>query len=98
MRLAFFSPLPPARSGIADYSEELLLHLRKLDNVDTFTERPAVFDASAYDVCIYQLGNNPFHTFAYEAAMEHPGIVVLHEANLHHLIADLTIKIGRAHV
>ena len=27
-------------------------------------------------------------------AMEHPGIVVLHEANLHHLIADLTIRAG----
>ena len=26
--------------------------------------------------------------------MEHPGIVVLHEANLHHLIADLTIRRG----
>lgn len=94
MRIAFFSPLPPARSGIADYSEELLLHLRKLAEVDTFTEKPASFDAAAYDTCIYQLGNNPFHIFAYEAAMEHPGIVVLHEANLHHLIADMTIKRG----
>ncbi|HBL26059.1 MAG TPA: hypothetical protein DD490_04405 [Acidobacteria bacterium] len=27
MRLAWFSPLPPARSGIADYSAELLPHL-----------------------------------------------------------------------
>ncbi len=94
MRLAFFSPLPPARSGIADYSEELLLHLRKLAEIDTFSEQPAVFDPAGYDTCVYQLGNNPFHTFAYEAAMQHPGIVVLHEANLHHLVADLTIKRG----
>ena len=27
-------------------------------------------------------------------AMEHPGVVVMHEANLHHLIADLTIRRG----
>ena len=27
-------------------------------------------------------------------ALEHPGIVVLHEANLHHLIAELTIRRG----
>ena len=25
---------------------------------------------------------------------EHPGVVVLHEANLHHLIADVTIRRG----
>ena len=53
---------------------------------------PASFDASRYDICVYQLGNNPYHDFVYEAAMKHPGVVVMHEANLHHLIADLTIN------
>ena len=48
----------------------------------------------AYDVALYQIGNNPYHAFAYEMALEHPGVVVLHEANLHHLIADLTIRRG----
>ncbi len=43
---------------------------------------------------MYQIGNNPYHAFAYEAALEHPGVVVLHEANLHHLIADVTIVRG----
>ncbi|MEI9813201.1 MAG: glycosyltransferase [Acidobacteriota bacterium] len=94
MRLAFFSPLPPSRSGIADYSETLIEHLRDLADLDVFSEPSAAFDASLYAVPIYQLGNNPFHIFAYEAAMEYPGIVVLHEANLHHLIADMTIKRG----
>ena len=27
-------------------------------------------------------------------ALEHPGVVVIHEANLHHLIADITIRRG----
>lgn len=94
MRVAFFSPLPPARSGIADYSETLLHHLRGLAEVDAFAEAPRNFDAGRYDISVYQLGNNPFHTFVYQAALEHPGVVVLHEANLHHLIADLTIKRG----
>ena len=62
--------------------------------VDTFTEKPGHFDASRYDIAVYQLGNNPHHNFAYEIALEHPGVVVLHEANLHHLIADLTIRRG----
>jgi glycosyltransferase involved in cell wall biosynthesis/SAM-dependent methyltransferase len=94
MRVAFFSPLPPAKSGIADYSAALLESLTRIAEVESFGQRPATFDPSSYDVCVYQLGNNPYHAFAYEAALEHPGVVVLHEANLHHLIADLTIVRG----
>ncbi len=92
MRVAFFSPLPPAKSGIADYSAALLDHLTHFAEIETFTGKD--FDPSRFDIAVYQLGNNPFHTFAYEAAMEHPGVVVMHEANLHHLIADLTIRRG----
>jgi glycosyltransferase involved in cell wall biosynthesis/SAM-dependent methyltransferase len=94
LRIAFFSPLPPTKSGIADYSDALLESLRKLAEVETFTEKPAAFDPDRYDAIVYQLGNNPHHTYAYEMALEHPGVVVLHEANLHHLIADLTIRRG----
>ena len=94
MRVAFFSPLPPARSGIADYSAALLEPLSRLAQVEPFAQTPAAFDPSRYDVCVYQLGNNPYHDFAYEAALQHPGVVVLHEANLHHLIAELTIRRG----
>jgi glycosyltransferase involved in cell wall biosynthesis/SAM-dependent methyltransferase len=32
------------------------------------------------------------HDFVYETALRYPGVVVMHESNLHHLIADLTIK------
>ena len=92
MRVAFFSPLPPAKSGIADYSAALLDPMRGLAHIETFAEAPRDFNAAGFDVCLYQLGNNPHHTFAYEAAREHPGVLVLHEANLHHLIADLTIR------
>jgi len=94
MKVAFFSPLPPAKSGIADYSAAVLACLRRLADVETFTEKAAQFDPSRYDAILYQLGNNPYHTFAYETALEYPGVVVLHEANLHHLLADLTIRRG----
>jgi glycosyltransferase involved in cell wall biosynthesis/SAM-dependent methyltransferase len=94
MRIAFFSPLPPTRSGIADYSEAVLSPLRQMAQVDTFTEISRDFDPARYDITVYQLGNNPHHTFVYEMAMRHPGVVVMHEANLHHLIADLTIRRG----
>lgn len=94
MRVAFFSPLPPSPSGIADYSAALLEPLSKLANVDVYAARPRELDAARYDAIVYQLGNNPFHEFVYETALEHPGTVVMHEANLHHLIADRTIKCG----
>jgi glycosyltransferase involved in cell wall biosynthesis/SAM-dependent methyltransferase len=93
MRIAFFSPLPPTRSGIADYSAALLEPLSKIVQVDTFC-RKSDFDPSQYDIAVYQLGNNPHHEFAYEAALQHPGVAVMHEANLHHLIAHLTIVRG----
>ncbi len=94
MRLAFFSPLPPSKSGIADYSHALLEHLRNHAEVDVFDAAPDAFDPGRYDLCIYQIGNNVWHEGAYRAALAHPGIVVLHEANLHHLIAEITIKRG----
>jgi glycosyltransferase involved in cell wall biosynthesis/SAM-dependent methyltransferase len=93
MRIAFFSPLPPTRSGIADYSAALLEPLSKIVQVDTFCGK-SKFDPSKYDIAVYQLGNNPHHEFAYEAALQHPGVAVMHEANLHHLIAHLTIVRG----
>ncbi|MGA2113546.1 MAG: glycosyltransferase [Bryobacteraceae bacterium] len=92
MRIAFFSPLPPARSGIADYSEALLRSLRPLAQVEVFSRPGQVYDPSLFDIALYQVGNNEYHEFVYETALAHPGVVVMHEANLHHLIASLTIK------
>ncbi|MBV9770420.1 MAG: glycosyltransferase [Bryobacterales bacterium] len=94
LKVAFFSPLPPARSGIADYSAALLEELQKLVDVRVFSSAPASFNPGDFDVTLYQVGNNPYHDFCYQAALEYPGVVVMHEANLHHLIADITIKRG----
>jgi glycosyltransferase involved in cell wall biosynthesis/SAM-dependent methyltransferase len=94
IKLAFFSPLPPARSGIADYSAALLDELGKLVDIEAFSSKPGQFDPRKFDAVLYQVGNNAHHDFCYETALEHPGVVVVHEANLHHLIADITIKRG----
>lgn len=94
IKVAYFSPLPPARSGIADYSSALLEELQKLVEVQVFSAKPAAYRPQDFDASLYQIGNNVYHDFCYEAALEHPGIVVVHEANLHHLIADITIKRG----
>jgi glycosyltransferase involved in cell wall biosynthesis/SAM-dependent methyltransferase len=92
MRLAFFSPLPPARSGIADYSEALLSSLRDLADVEVVSNAGHPFDPAGSDIALYQVGNNGYHDFVYETALRHPGVVVMHESNLHHLLADLTIR------
>lgn len=94
IKVAYFSPLPPARSGIADYSAALLEELKKLVDVEVFASKPPSFNPKDFDVTLYQVGNNDYHDFCYETAMDHPGVVVIHEANLHHLIAAITIKRG----
>ena len=38
MRIAWASPVPPARSGIADYSAEVLPHVARLADVEVFFE------------------------------------------------------------
>jgi glycosyltransferase involved in cell wall biosynthesis/SAM-dependent methyltransferase len=94
MRVAMVSPLPPSKSGIADYAATLAEHLRELLDLELIGAASPNFDPGRYDVILYQIGNNPWHDFVYELALRHPGVVVLHEANLHHLIAELTIRRG----
>ena len=94
MRLAVVSPMPPSKSGIADYSAALVEALQSLAEVTVVSSAQADFDPWSFDAVLYQMGNNPYHTFAYELALRHPGVVVLHESNLHHLLVDLTIGRG----
>lgn len=84
--------MPPSKSGIADYSAALVEPLSEFAKVSVFSEKPVDFDGSAFDVALYQIGNNGYHSFAYEQALKTPGVVVMHESNLHHLIAEQTIK------
>jgi len=75
MKVGFFSPLPPARTGVADYSAALLGALRKSGTV--LANRGG-------DINLYHLGNNALHREIYQRALEEPGIVVLHDAVLNH--------------
>jgi glycosyltransferase involved in cell wall biosynthesis len=90
VRVAYYSPLPPERSGIADYSALLLPALERLIEVDVVRRgrtRPV-----AADVALYHVGNDPeSHAWIVDALRRRPGVVVLHEFVLHHLVAGLTI-------
>jgi len=93
-RVALFSPLPPSRSGTADYAAALITELARLVNLQVFETVPRRFDPAAFDVVVYQIANNPYHAAIYELALRHPGVIVLHEANLHHLIQGMTLHRG----
>jgi glycosyltransferase involved in cell wall biosynthesis/predicted SAM-dependent methyltransferase len=86
--------MPPSKSGIADYSAALSAELEKLVDLSIFDNRSRAYDPARFDIDLYHIGNNPFHTFVYDAALRRRGVVVMHEANLHHLIADYTIRRG----
>ena len=92
MRVAYYSPLSPQRSGIADYSALLLPALeRRVDIVLARPERPQ----PAADVALFQLGNDPeWHGWIYDALRRRGGLVVLHEVALHGLMAGLTLGRG----
>jgi len=83
--------MPPSKSGIADYSQALVDELSKRAEVTVFDSPNQLFDPARFDTFLYHVGNNPHHDFVYETALRHPGFVVMHEANLHHLVAHLTI-------
>jgi glycosyltransferase involved in cell wall biosynthesis len=90
LRVAFYSPLSPERSGIADYSALLLPALGRLVEIEVVRRgrtRPV-----AADVALYHVGNDPeAHGWIVDALRRRPGVVVLHDFVLHHLVAGLTI-------
>ena len=43
---------------------------------------------------VYQLGNNADHGFVYRACLRRPGVLVLHDPVLHHLVEELTLGAG----
>jgi glycosyltransferase involved in cell wall biosynthesis len=81
MTVGFFSPLPPAPTGVADYGATLLRLLRSCGTVEIAPE--------ACDVALYHLGNNTLHRDIYQRALTHPGVVVLHDAVLQHLMLGM---------
>ena len=85
MRIALVSPLPPARTGVAEFSARLGRALG--EHADIELMESADPDAlAAFDNRLYQIGNNPLHGGAYEAALASPGVVELHDAVLHHFL------------
>ncbi|MBM3677237.1 MAG: glycosyltransferase family 4 protein [Actinobacteria bacterium] len=97
MKLAWYSPTPPERSGIADYAALVLPSLRRLVDVDV-PRRGSRRPPRNVDLNVYHIGNNPdSHAWIVEALRRRPGLVVLHDFVLHHLVAGMTIGRGDGH-
>jgi glycosyltransferase involved in cell wall biosynthesis len=72
----YHAPPPGSRSGVADYAETLRRELVEFGTPHTD---------------LYHLGNNGLHSGIYRKALERPGVIVLHDAVLHHfLLGQLT--------
>ena len=115
MRIAWFSPLPPNRSGIAAYCAELLPRLAAHE-IEAFVDgdsgraaagRPApaagvtVRDAhdfpwrharQPFDLTVYHVGNDAAHDYLWPYMVRYPGLVVLHDGQLHQARAQALIR------
>jgi len=109
MKIAFLSPLPPSRSGIADYSARLLPFLTSNHEIHSFhndilpdrsilpdkvilhhyLQFPRLYARESYDLVLYQMGNSIHHLFVYFLMHYFPGIVDLHDLNLHGFVAHI---------
>lgn len=85
----YHAPPPGSHSGIADYAETLRTALQRLGRVEN---GPANNGASPAEINLYHLGNNRLHEDIYARALATPGVVVLHDAVLHHFLLGALSK------
>jgi len=91
VKVAYYSPMPAERSGVADYSALLLPALRERIEV-TVVRRGRKRPPRGVDLGLYHVGNNPdAHAWIVDALRRRPGVVVLHDFVLHHLVAGMTV-------
>ncbi len=102
LSVGFIGPLPPTRSGIADYDAEILSSLSRKSSLSVSSYEPPQASAAlkaGHDVLLFQIGNDPLHAPSVEALCEPgrrtPAVVVLHDFVLHHLYAAAYLDRGR---
>ncbi len=102
LSVGFVGPLPPTRSGIADYDAEILSSLSKKSRLSLVSYEPDQAERAVragHHVLLFQIGNDPLHAPSVEAlcapGRTTPAVVVLHDFVLHHLFAAAYLDRGR---
>jgi glycosyltransferase involved in cell wall biosynthesis len=93
-RIAYLSPMPPARTGIATYSAQVLASLkeigfRKRHRIEVLWPLDPRVDetVASADLAVYHVGNNAeFHGEIYRMAVRHPGLLMLHDLAIDDLV------------
>jgi glycosyltransferase involved in cell wall biosynthesis len=87
--VAWFTPAPSSRSGIAAYSAEVVPLLAARGwQIDIYTASNAadfvwIQRRAPYALTVHQLGNAACHDFMWAYLFRYPGLLVLHDAQLH---------------
>src|SRR5262249_9559995 len=100
MRIAWFSPLPPIRSGVADVSARVLPHLERDAAIDRIGAAEAhdfvwAHRRQPYDLIVYQLGTAWSHDSRWPFLAHYRGLVVRHDPRLHHARARKLLQAER---
>lgn len=114
-RLAYVSPMPPAPTGIADYSADLLPALSQYYDIAVVVAEERLVDpwihanwpvrdaswlranAHRYDRVVYHLGNSNHHAYMLGLTQDIPGVVVLHDFFLGHLLSAAETQTPESH-
>ena len=105
--LQWIGPYSPLRTGIANYTADFFAALDGHWNIDVALEdgseladyrsirRIESKDLVPDVPTIIHLGNSEFHDLAFQRAVAAPGILVLHDVQLHHARAAAAVRHGR---
>lgn len=104
--LAYVSPMPPTKSGIANYSEKLVTYLSKyydINIIDCMVD--GVVGPHGHkglewlrenqddiDRVIYHFGNSPFHNKLVQLIEDVPGVAVIHDFYLGDLALSIEVS------
>ena len=110
--LAYVSPVPPVKSGIAYYSSEILPELAGYYNIIVIVAQDKTSDVDlpvrsvkwfkkhyrSFDRVMYHIGNSAHHSHMVDLLDRYPGVVVLHDVYLGHLFHEMNTYGNRAGV
>ena len=97
-KLAFIGPMPPDKSGVADYTAACLKSLSEFAEIHVFTDAKGVegtgcysslspisvkpFLSSQFDKVISVIGNSHFHIKPLELVRDYGGVAIAHDARM----------------